>query len=59
MRDRGEEVREPGHWRTHDCDEVDLVGETLDGTSGGEIRAGSEVDTKASAVWCFGAEATG
>ena len=41
------DVRELGHWRTHDGEEVDLVAETLDGSVVGfEIKAGREVDTK-------------
>ena len=43
-----DDVREVGHWRTHDGQEVDLVAETLDGTVVGfEIKAGREVDKKA------------
>jgi predicted AAA+ superfamily ATPase len=43
-----DDVRELGHWRTHDGDEVDLVAEACDGTVVGfEIKAGREVDTKA------------
>jgi predicted AAA+ superfamily ATPase len=42
-----DDIRELGHWRTHDGHEVDLVAETLDGTVVGfEIKAGREVDTK-------------
>ncbi|MFM2071956.1 MAG: hypothetical protein RLZZ623_2219 [Actinomycetota bacterium] len=42
-----DDIRELGHWRTHDGQEVDLVAETLDGTVVGfEIKAGREVDTK-------------
>ena len=42
-----DDVRELGHWRTHDGQEVDLVAETLDSTVVGfEIKAGREVDTK-------------
>ena len=41
-------VREMGHWRTHDGQEVDLVTETHDGNViGFEIKAGREVDQKA------------
>ena len=43
-----DDVREVGHWRTHDGQEVDLVAETLDGSVVGfEIKAGREVDKKA------------
>ncbi len=43
-----DDIRELGHWRTHDGAEVDLVAETFDGTVVGfEIKAGREVDTKA------------
>ena len=43
-----DDVREVGHWRTHDGHEVDLVAETLDGTVVGfEVKAGREVDKKA------------
>ena len=43
-----DDVRELGHWRTHDGEEVDLVAETFDGTVVGfEIKAGREVDKKA------------
>jgi uncharacterized protein len=42
-----DDVRDLGHWRTHDGLEVDLVAETLDGSVVGfEIKAGREVDTK-------------
>jgi predicted AAA+ superfamily ATPase len=43
-----DDVRELGHWRTHDGEEVDLIAETFDGTVVGfEIKAGREVDRKA------------
>lgn len=41
------DIRELGHWRTHDDHEVDLVAETVDGNvTGFEIKAGREVDQK-------------
>ena len=41
------DIRELGHWRTHDDQEVDLVAETVDGNvTGFEIKAGREVDQK-------------
>lgn len=43
-----DDIREVGHWRTHDGQEVDLVAETVDGSViGFEIKAGREVDRKA------------
>jgi uncharacterized protein len=43
-----DDVREVGHWRTHNDHEVDLVAETHDGNVVGfEIKAGREVDQKA------------
>ena len=43
-----DDIREVGHWRTHDGQEVDLVAETHDGAVlGFEIKAGSEIDQKA------------
>jgi uncharacterized protein len=43
-----DDVREVGHWRTHDGQEVDLVAETTDGSVVGfEVKAGREVDKKA------------
>ena len=43
-----DDIREVGHWRTHNGQEVDLVTETDDGSVVGfEIKAGREVDQKA------------
>ncbi len=43
-----DDIREVGHWRTHDGQEVDLIAETGDGTVVGfEIKASREVDRKA------------
>lgn len=43
-----DDIREVGHWRTHDGQEVDLITETGDGTVVGfEIKANREVDRKA------------
>lgn len=42
-----DDVRELGHWRTHNDQEVDLVAETLDGSAVGfEVKAGRDVDQK-------------
>lgn len=42
------EVRNVGHWRTHNGQEVDLVAEAQDGSVVGfEIKAGREVDQRA------------
>jgi uncharacterized protein len=43
-----DDIRDLGHWRTHNDQEVDLVAETHDGSVVGfEIKAGREVDHKA------------
>jgi uncharacterized protein len=42
-----DDIRDLGHWRTHNDQEVDLVAETIDGrVVGFEIKAGREVDQK-------------
>ncbi len=42
-----DDVRELGHWRTHNDQEVDLVAESYDGSVVGfEIKAGREIDQK-------------